>query len=360
MTSSRTWRTRWVAKATRAMNTAASPHVAIIGGGPAGLMAAEALLGQGASVDLYDAKPSVGRKLLMAGKSGLNLTHGEDFERFLGRFGARRAALEPYLRDFRPFSVKNWTEALGIETFEGTSGRIFPKVMKASPLLRAWLTRLGGAGLRVHARHLWQGWEADGTLAFTTPEGPVAIKPDAVILTLGGASWPRLGSDGAWCDLLASRGVPVAPLRPANCGFDVAWSAHFLDRFAGNPVKSTVLTVDKHAVSGDFVVTRVGIEGSAVYAHSAALRDRIEAKQSAILSLDLAPGRSRKRLTQDLSRPRGKRSVANHLRRVAGIEGVKAGLLRESAPPSAFETPEALASAIKALPLALTAARPLA
>lgn len=341
------------------MNKTPAPRIAVIGGGPAGLMAAEVLLAQGASVDLYEAKPSVGRKLLMAGKSGLNITHGEDFESFLDRFGARSTALLPHLRAFRPFMVKNWVEALGIETFEGTSGRVFPKAMKASPLLRAWLRRLGDAGLRVHARHPWRGWTDDGELLFETPNGLVTNRPDATVLALGGASWPRLGSTGAWAEILAAKGVRISRLRPANCGFDVAWSAHFRDRFAGGPVKSSILAVDDVAIPGDFVVTRSGVEGSAIYAHSAALRDRIEAEGHAILNLDLAPGRGRKRLTRDLARPRGKRSMANHLRKAAGIEGVKAGLLRECAPPDSFESPAALAGAIKALPLTLTATRPL-
>jgi uncharacterized flavoprotein (TIGR03862 family) len=338
--------------------------VAVIGGGPAGLMAAEAASAGGVRVDVYDAMPSVGRKFLMAGKGGLNLTHSEPFEVFVSRYGARRADVEPLLARFGADALRAWARGLGVDTFVGSSGRVFPAGMKAAPLLRAWLHRLRAAGVRFHMRHRWCGWDDDGALRFATAEGERAVRADAVVLALGGGSWARLGSDGAWVPLLAARGVRVAPLRPANCGFDVGWSEHFRARYAGQPVKPVVLAyVGADGVEarqqGEFIVTATGIEGGLIYAMSARLRDEIEAQGAAVLQLDLAPGRDLARLAQELSRGRGASSMANHLRRRAGIEGVKAGLLREMLPAADFADPLRLAAAIKALPLRLLAPRPL-
>ncbi|MFA5913263.1 MAG: TIGR03862 family flavoprotein [Burkholderiales bacterium] len=344
------------------------PHpgrsVAIIGGGPAGLMAAEAASNAGARVDVYDAMPSVGRKFLMAGKGGLNLTHSEPYEAFLARYGARRAYLEPLLTGFGPQALRAWARELGVDTFIGSSGRVFPSGMKAAPLLRAWLHRLRAAGVHFHMRHRWRAWDEDGALRFAMPQGERAVRADAVVLALGGGSWARLGSDGAWVPLLAARGVRVAPLRPANCGFDAGWSEHFRARYAGQAVKLVVLA---HRVpdgtarrqQGEFMITATGVEGGLIYFLSAGLRDEIEAKGAAVLQLDLVPGRGLARLERELSRPRASSSLANHLRRYAGIVGVKAGLLRELLPASDFADPLRLAAAIKALPLRLLAPRPL-
>lgn len=333
-------------------------RLAIIGGGPAGLMAAETAAAAGLEVQLFDAMPSVGRKFLIAGKGGMNITHAEPLVDFKRRYGVRENVISPMLDVFGPLQLREWIHGLGIETFVGTSGRVFPREMKAAPLLRAWLHRLRGQGVHFHVRHRWLGWTAEGDLLFATPDGQVTVRADAVILALGGGSWRKLGSDGAWVPLLMARGVSVAPLKPANCGFDVGWSAHFSERFAGQAVKSVVATVDGRRQQGEFNITAGGIEGGLVYAMSAALRDSLAAGRPAVLSLDLAPGRSLERLTEDLSRPRGRDSLANHLRRRAGIEGVKAGLLREICP--FFElTAEAMATTIKALPLTVVAPRPL-
>jgi uncharacterized flavoprotein (TIGR03862 family) len=334
------------------------PLVAVIGGGPAGLMAAEVLAAGGARVELFDAMPSVGRKFLMAGKGGMNITHSEPHDAFLARYGCRRDRIAPWLEAFPPEALRAWIHGLGIETFVGSSGRVFPTGMKAAPLLRAWLHRLRAAGVVFHVRHRWCGWDGEGRLRFATPAGERPVQADAVVLALGGGSWAKLGSDGAWVPLLAGRGVPVAPLKPANCGFDVGWSEHFVGRFAGQPVKPVVASFGGMSRQGEFNITAGGIEGGLVYALSAPLRDAIEAEGGAVLHLDLAPGRSLERLEAELSRPRGRDSLANHLRRRAGIEGVKAGLLREMA-PEAGAIPATLAAAIKALPLRLTAPRPL-
>ncbi len=377
--------------------------VAIIGGGPAGLMAAEALAlppfpkgggggfaevaargdcrtppqppfekGGSLQVDLYDAMPSLGRKFLLAGKGGLNLTHSEAREAFLSRYGSRRADIEPLLDAFGADELRAWAEGLGIETFVGSSGRVFPREMKAAPLLRAWLHRLRGAGVNFHVRHRWLGWESVAQtsvaqasslrLLFATPEGEKTIQADAVILALGGASWAKLGSDGAWVPLLQARGIDIAPLKPANCGFDIAWSEHFRSRFAGHPLKTVVATcTDSEGKAirrqGECVITESGIEGSLIYALSAPLRDRIEAQGSALLHLDLAPGKSLERVTAEVAHPRGSRSLSSHLQSRVGIAGVKAGLLREVLGPESDLA--RLAAAIKALPLRLTAPRPL-
>ena len=339
-------------------------NIAIIGGGPAGLMAAEAASTAGAKVDLYDSMASVGRKFLLAGKGGLNLTHSEQSQKFLSRYGVRRPQIEPLLSSFGPDALRAWARGLGIETFVGSSGRVFPTDLKAAPLLRAWLRRLRQAGVRFHMRHRWFGWDEQGALCFATPEGHLSVQSDAVVLALGGGSWPKLGSDASWVTLLAKRGLHIAPLLPANCGFDVGWSEHFLTKFAGYPVKSVAVVMRNHAGAeswhpGEFVITKTGVEGGVIYAVSAALRDAISAKGVATLRLDLTPDRDVPRLTHDLSRPRGKRTMATHLQRQAHIEGVKAGLLREVVSKEDFADPARLAAAIKALPLRLVAPRPL-
>jgi uncharacterized flavoprotein (TIGR03862 family) len=341
-----------------------SPTLIVVGAGPAGLMAAETAAAAGVTVRVCDAMPSVGRKFLLAGKGGLNLTHSEPFDAFAGRYGGRRGVLEPHLAAFGPDRLREWARGLGVETFVGSSGRVFPADMKAAPLLRAWQRRLRGLGVEFAARQRWQGWDAAGRLLFRTPDGPLAVEAAALVLALGGGSWARLGSDGAWVPLLESRGIPVRPLKPSNCGFDLDWSGHFRERFAGHPVKTvaawcTDADGGEHRREGEFVVTADGIEGSLVYALSAPLRDALETRGGAVLHLDLAPGRDPARLAADLARPRGPLSLANHLKRRAGIDGVKAGLLRELLPAADFADPARLAAAIKDLPLSPAAPRPL-
>ena len=354
--------------------------MAIIGGGPAGLMAAEVLSQQGVKVDVYDAMSSLGRKFLMAGKSGLNLTHSEPIEKFVARYGNRRAQVEAWLNDFSPNDLREWARGLGIETFVGTSGRVFPVRMKASPLLRAWLKRLGEAGINFHLKHRWNGFiklaaedgdrgniKKDGGLRkvsveFETPNGIKTIKTDAVILALGGGSWRRLGSDGVWVQWLEQAGVKVEALKPSNCGFDVAWSPHFIEKFDGHPIKSVVLSFESFRQQGEFIITENGVEGSLIYAASALMRDEIFAKGKAVISLDMAPDRSHEWLVEKLSKPRGSRSMASHLERTVGIKGVKAGLLREFVPKDDFASGanmERLAIYIKQLTVPLIAPRPL-
>ena len=335
-------------------------RVAIIGGGPAGLMAAEHLATvDGLQVDVFDAMPSLGRKFLMAGKGGMNITHSEALPAFIGRYGARAAEVGRMVEAFPPEALRAWIHGLGIETFVGTSGRVFPTEMKAAPLLRAWLHRLREAGVRFHVRHRWTGWSDTGQLLFSTPQGPLTVAPDACVLALGGGSWARLGSDGAWVSTLQAKAIPVAPLRPANCGFDVDWSPVFRERFAGAPVKAVIATVGRLRQQGEFNITANGIEGGLIYAVSAPLRDQLAAGEAGTLSLDLAPGRDLARLSADLAKPRGRDSLSNHLRRRAGIEGVKAALLRECCTPETLNHPATLAAAIKALPLQVAAPRPL-
>ncbi len=386
----------------------ARPHVAIVGGGPAGLMAAETLLQGGASVDLYDAMPSVGRKFLLAGKGGLNLTHSEPLEAFLARYDNRAPMLAPWLQALGPQALRDWASGLGIATFIGSSGRVFPAEMKAAPLLRAWLRRLRMAGLRMHMRYRWNGasegdsrgatgfdmqpasrgstallpqpapapeWlphaapvDEPRALRFDTPAGEHLVHADAVLLALGGASWPQLGSDGAWAAWLAARGVGIAPLQAANCGFDVGWSEYFARRFGGAPMKSVrLMFVDgagrRFDRPGEFVVTAGGIEGSLVYAASALIRDEIAARGQARIELDLVPGRDVQRLSAALAKGRGARSLPNHLREYAGLDGVKAALLRERYSAGELarrvaHAPAELAREIKAWPITLTAARP--
>ncbi|MBP1860211.1 TIGR03862 family flavoprotein [Rhizobium herbae] len=334
-------------------------QIAIIGGGPAGLMAAEVLSLSGHAVTVYDAMPTFGRKFLLAGKSGLNITHSEDYQRFATRFGDASGRLRPALDAFTPEDVRTWATGLGTETFVGTSGRVFPNVMKASPLLRAWLGRLEAQGVTLLTRHRWRGF-ADGGLAFETPGGPTTIRSDATLFALGGASWPRLGSDGAWTTLLRDRGVRVNDLQPANCGFDVDWSDVFKTRFAGAPLKSVTTTSDAGTFQGEFVVSRHGIEGSLVYAHAAALRDRLIRQGEASLIVDLSPGRSVARLAKDLARQDAKASLSNRLRKGGGLEGVKAALVRELGAQSILNDAAQLAHLIKALPIPVVRPRPIA
>jgi uncharacterized flavoprotein (TIGR03862 family) len=328
-------------------------------------MAAEVLSAAGLHVDVFDAMPSVGRKFLLAGRGGLNLTHSETPQRFLTRYGERQHMVGPWLAEFGPQQLRDWAMALGVETFVGSSGRVFPREMKSAPLLRAWLRRLRACGVVFHMRHRWCGWQDQGpALRFATAAGEVTVVADATVLALGGGSWSRLGSDGAWIPLLAARGVAVQTLRPANCGFNVDWSEHLRQRFSGKPVKSvraTFVAADGSTIEreGEFLVTEHGVEGSLIYAFSAALRDCIDATGSAVLHLDLAPGRDLQRLSEDLSRPQGRDSLSNHLRRRAGIDGIKAALLHECAATADLATAPQLAAGIKALPLRLASPRPL-
>jgi uncharacterized flavoprotein (TIGR03862 family) len=338
--------------------------VAIIGGGPSGLMAAEVLSRAGVKVDLYDAMPSVGRKFLMAGKGGMNITHSEPFDRFLSRYGSRQAQIKPLLDAFGSEALRAWVQDLGIGTFIGSSGKVFPVDMKAAPLLRAWLHRLRAGGVRFHMRHRWLGW-IDRKLLFSTPEGEREISADALVLALGGASWPQLGSTGAWLPLLTQRGISVEPLQPSNCGFDVNWSDYFLSRFAGQPIKSVVASFNNSTgievrQSGELLVTATGVEGNLIYQMSAFLREQIATTGTASIYLDLAPGKDKQFLLDRILQARGKHSMANHLRKRIGIDGVKAGLLREVLQKADFDDPVLLCDAIKALPIQIVKARPIA
>jgi len=335
--------------------------VAIIGAGPAGLMAAEVLSAAGVQVDVYDAMPSAGRKFLLAGKGGLNLTHSEPFDAFASRYGARRPQVEPVLRQFDAQALREWAQGLGIETFVGTSGRVFPAEMKAAPLLRAWLHRLRTSGVRFHMRHRFVGWGEDGELRFEAPAGEQSVHAQAVVLALGGASWPRLGSDGAWVPLLEARGVEVAALAPANCGFDVqgGWSAYFAQRFAGQPFKSVAIRFGDFHRQGEFVATATGVEGSLIYAASAMLRDEIQAHGSATFELDLLPARRAEQVLAEVAHPRGSRSLSSHLKSRLHLDGIKFALLHELLSKEAIHDAARLASAIKALPVTVVAARPI-
>ena len=337
--------------------------VVVIGGGPAGLMAAETIANAGWKVDLYDAMPSVGRKFLLAGKGGMNLTHSEPADTFLTRYGERQPQLAPLIADFDAGALRAWAAGLGVATFVGSSGRVFPVDMKAAPLLRAWLHRLRGTGVDFYMRHRWLGWQ-DGLLRFLTPAGEVLIRADTVVLALGGGSWGRLGSDGAWVSLLQDKGIDVAALQPANCGFDVTWSAYFRERFAGHPITSVIAQspdLNGIAVSrqGQFVITEGGVEGSLIYALSAYLREHISRDGAALLHLDLVPGKSAERVRAEVMHPRGSRSLSSHLKSRLGLDSLKTALLHECLPADYFHQPQLLAAAIKTLPLRLNAPRPI-
>src|SRR5579863_3723680 len=341
-------------------------------------MAAETACSAGAEVHVYDRTGSVGRKFLIAGKGGLNLTHSDPFETFVARYGARANEVRAWLEKFDANALRDWARGLGVETFVGSSGRVFPTDLKAAPLLRGWVRRLRASGVRFHMHHQWLGWGGDGALLFAHADGEKSVRVEAVVLALGGGSWPVLGSDGSWVRLLEQRAIDIAPLQPSNCGFDVAsashrsidaevaggWSEHFAARYAGHPVKAVVIEwrdVDGGVVrqQGEFVITATGVEGSLVYALSARLRDAIAVQGHAEIRLDLAPGRDAERLAHDLSRPRGSRSLSEHLRRQAGIDGVKAGLLYEVLSKAELQDSARLAATIKSLPLKLLRACPL-
>jgi uncharacterized flavoprotein (TIGR03862 family) len=334
----------------------ARANVAVIGGGPAGLMAAEVLSAGGAQVTVYERMPNVGRKLLMAGRGGLNLTHSEPFESFLTRYGAASAILRAALEAFPSAAVTAWAEGLGQPVFTGSSGRIFPKTLKASPLLRAWLARLRAAGVKFETRHDWQGWDESGALVFCALGARKIVHADATILALGGASWPKLGANGAWTEILTRRGIAVNPLRPANCGFTISWSDRFRARFAGTPLKNAALSFCGTIVRGEAMITDYGIEGGAIYALSAQLRDAIAAEGIAELRIDLRPNSSGAQLTQKLDKPRAKQSMANVLRKSVHLSPMEINLLREVGVDAAT-APEALAQAIKAATLHLTGAQ---
>lgn len=336
------------------MTLVVTPDVAVIGGGPAGLIAAETLGAAGLSTAVFERMPTLGRKFLMAGRGGLNLTHSEDFERFVGRYGAASGRLRPMLEAFTPADLVAWAEGLGQATFVGSSGRVFPTALKASPLLRAWIARLEGRGVALNLRSTWTGWTATGDLTFDTPDGPRVVRPRATILALGGASWARLGSDGAWVPRLAARGAAVAPFRPANVGFTVAWTQVFRERFAGSPLKNVALGFDGQVSRGDALAAGYGLEGGAVYALSARLRDAIQARGAATLAIDLRPDVPLAQLAARLAKPRGGQSLSSWLRKAAHLSPVEIGLLREAHGLALPVAPDALAAAIKAAPIVLT------
>ncbi|GAB3542885.1 TIGR03862 family flavoprotein [Noviherbaspirillum agri] len=328
-------------------------------------MAAEVLGLAGIQVDVYDAMPSLGRKFLLAGIGGLNITHSEAYDAFCARYGDRRQQLQAALDGLPPDALRAWVHDLGIDTFVGSSGRVFPTEMKAAPLLRAWLRRLRSAGVRLHVRHRWLGWNAEGALRLANPDGEIVIKPQATVLALGGASWPTLGSDGAWVPWLQDRGVEIAPLQSANCGFEVPWSAHIRDKFAGAPLKSVALTfTDVHGRTeqrqGELAISAHGVEGSLIYAFSQRLRDYLNVHGSATFTLDLVPGRDAERVLREVSHPRGARSLSSHLQSRVGITGVKVALLHEVLTREQLADTAILAKTIKALPITVHATRPIA
>ncbi len=333
--------------------------IAIIGGGPAGLIAAEICARAGRAVTIYDRMPSLGRKFLMAGRGGLNLTHSEPLDRFLPRYGDASARLAPIIHAFPPDALRQWSAELGQPCFVGSSGRVFPEAFKASPLLRALLRRLDSLGVQVRLRCAWTGWDEAGALRFQGPDGPFAVNAEATLLALGGGSWPKLGSDGGWADMLKARGIAVRPFRSANCGFTAQWSPHLIDHFAGTPVKPLALTFAGVRVRGEAVISASGIEGGAIYALSAAIRDAIERDGAATLSLDLAPDRSLTDVAERLSAPRRAQSLSSFLKRRLGLSPIAIALIREvrRQPP---EDPAALSALVKSLPLRVTGVQPLA
>ncbi len=337
------------------------PQAIVVGGGPAGLMAAEVLVAGGMHTQVFDAMPSVGRKFLLAGKGGLNLTHSEPLTAFIPRYGQAAPMVAGWLARFGPRSLREFATGLGFDTFVGSSGRVFPADMKAGPMLRTWLRRLRDAGVEFRVRHRFTGWDAQGALEFSAPDGVLCIKPDLAVLALGGGSWAKLGSDGRWIEPLAAAGVGIAPLRPANCGFDCGWSEGFAERCQGQPLKSIAARPSGASIwrRGELMLTRDGIEGSLVYALSASLRDALERDGTAILELDLMPDRSLEQIRSTLSLPRATRSRSEHWRRRLGLSGVRAGLLLERLARDAWDDPEAVSNAIKCLPLKLHATRPL-
>jgi uncharacterized flavoprotein (TIGR03862 family) len=332
----------------------------VIGAGPAGLMAAEVLAQSGVQVDVFDAMPSVGRKFLLAGKGGLNLTHSEPLPAFTGRYAARAQEVAAWLAAWSPADLREWAQALGVQTFVGTSGRVFPADMKAAPLLRAWLHRLRGQGVRFHMRHRCLGWDASGGLRFAHAEGERVVHARATVLALGGGSWPQLGSTGAWQPWLREAGADVAPLVPANCGFECGWSAHVRERFAGAPVKPVVLRFNDFERQGEFVLSEYGVEGSLIYAASARLRDAIARDGHATFTLDLLPAHDAARVAREVAHPRGARSWSSHLKSRLGVDGVKSALLNEVLPREAWADPARVATTLKALPITVTAPRPIA
>jgi uncharacterized flavoprotein (TIGR03862 family) len=342
----------------------AQTQIAVVGAGPAGLMAAEVLARGGAAVTVYDAMASAGRKLLMAGRGGLNLTHSERLPDFLTRYGKAAPQLIAAIEAFPPERLREWSEALGQPTFIGSSGRVFPKAMKASPLLRAGLRRLDAMDVQFALRHRWTGWDEQGRLQFQTPDGPIAVDTSATVLALGGASWPRLGSDAAWVKTLAAKGVTIAPLKPANCGFMVAWSEVFRDRFEGQPLKGVALSFGSHAVRGEAMITRTGIEGGAIYALSAELREAVLASRQATFHIALRPDLDISALAARLAAPKAKQSLSNWLRKAAQLSPVGIGLLQEAAMNSGASlsllSPARLAELINAVPVALNGIAPIA
>lgn len=338
--------------------------VAVIGGGPAGLMAADYLSQRGIAVTVLDAMPSVGRKFLLAGIGGLNITHAEPLPDFLTRYAERQSLLTPVIQAFSPEMIQHWIHSLGVKTFVGSSGRVFPAEMKAAPLLRAWLHRLRNQGVKIAVRHRWLGWTPEGALRFQTPQGEKTLQAQAVVLALGGASWPRLGSDGAWLPWLTELSVPIAPFRPANCGFEVAWSDYLREHYAGTPLKTVVLHYqDAHGQAqhkaGELVLSEQGLEGGLLYACSALLREQVAGQGYADIHLDLAPARSYEWLLSALAKPKGSKSLASHWQRM-GLKDVKAALVREALPREQWTQADKVAKTIKALPIRLQQPRPLA
>jgi uncharacterized flavoprotein (TIGR03862 family) len=339
-------------------------QVVIVGGGPAGLMAAEILISNGKSVSLYEAKPSAGRKFLVAGKGGLNITHSEPFDQFLERYGDRKEFLKPYLEIFGPLELRAWLQESGFETFVGSSGKVFPTGMQAAPILRTWLARLQEAGVEFHFSHRWTGWAEERILKFDSKKGSLKVPYHSVIFAMGGGSWPKLGSDASWVAHFREKGIKVDSLKPANCGFEVSWSQLFQNQFEGHPLKNVAITFTDfnnklRTRPGEFIITRKGVEGNLIYAFSSAIRDTIETKGSAVIYLDLAPDLREEQLEESLLKPRGSRSLSNHLEKTIHFRGVKRALLYEFLDKQVLENPHSLAIAIKKLPILLQATSPL-